>query len=286
MTTQVQLRRGDRPQNDSFIGAEAEMTVVTDDWSLRVHDGVTPGGHPVGGGGGGGGGGFPTTIFHFYFNDNNAADEPFLADGTPFTGPEMGENFEFPEEGYFALVRSGGIWNTVDPFIELDASGTTIQFNMPLVNGEEKKCAYEVIITTSIYADGTGALRDWPAGLVRYGTKVELINTVGSPPNAPKFIQDDLGASEYRMHATYRDGVDATYSAGLSDLSNNVTWTDIYYIEIRDQGAMLPHWMLYLPSNTGAHIKAMHGSIVLKRLAEPSSIYDVALEEPVPNLPT
>lgn len=52
--TQLRLRRGTSGQHNNFSGAAGEITVVTDDWSLRVHDGVTAGGHPISGGGGGG----------------------------------------------------------------------------------------------------------------------------------------------------------------------------------------------------------------------------------------
>lgn len=47
---QVQLRRGTAIQHETFIGAEGEVTVDTTNNSLRVHDGVTPGGHTVSGG--------------------------------------------------------------------------------------------------------------------------------------------------------------------------------------------------------------------------------------------
>jgi len=44
MARQVQLRRGTTAQNDKFTGAPGEVTVDTDRNTLRVHDGVTPGG--------------------------------------------------------------------------------------------------------------------------------------------------------------------------------------------------------------------------------------------------
>jgi hypothetical protein len=42
------MRRGTAAQHATFAGALAEVTVVTDDSSLRVHDGSTLGGRPVG----------------------------------------------------------------------------------------------------------------------------------------------------------------------------------------------------------------------------------------------
>lgn len=44
MSSELRLRRGSRLQHEVFVGAPQEVTVVTDDSSLRVHDGATPGG--------------------------------------------------------------------------------------------------------------------------------------------------------------------------------------------------------------------------------------------------
>ena len=54
-TTQLQLRKGNVTQHNVFTGANAEVTVVTDEsgnaLSLRLHDGTTVGGIPVAGDG-------------------------------------------------------------------------------------------------------------------------------------------------------------------------------------------------------------------------------------------
>jgi hypothetical protein len=47
MSTQVQYRRGTGAQNNSFIGALAEITVDTTNGTLRVHDGITAGGSNI-----------------------------------------------------------------------------------------------------------------------------------------------------------------------------------------------------------------------------------------------
>lgn len=44
MARQIQMRRGTSAQHNSFTGAPGEVTVDTDLNTLRVHDGVTPGG--------------------------------------------------------------------------------------------------------------------------------------------------------------------------------------------------------------------------------------------------
>ena len=43
-TKQVQLRRGSKTEHDSFTGAVGELTYVTDNKELRIHDGSTAGG--------------------------------------------------------------------------------------------------------------------------------------------------------------------------------------------------------------------------------------------------
>lgn len=48
MTTQLQIRRGSTLENDSFIGAEGEITYDIQEKNLHIHDGLTPGGKLIG----------------------------------------------------------------------------------------------------------------------------------------------------------------------------------------------------------------------------------------------
>ena len=48
MAKRVQRRRGTTTEHNSFTGAEGEITVDTTIDTLVVHDGSTPGGHPLG----------------------------------------------------------------------------------------------------------------------------------------------------------------------------------------------------------------------------------------------
>lgn len=57
MSTQLGLRGGISTACDLFTGAPKELIVDTTNWNLRLHDGVTIGGHIVGSGSGNGGGG-------------------------------------------------------------------------------------------------------------------------------------------------------------------------------------------------------------------------------------
>ncbi len=47
MSTQISRRRGTSSQHTSFVGAEGELTIDTDKNTVIVHDGSTPGGHPL-----------------------------------------------------------------------------------------------------------------------------------------------------------------------------------------------------------------------------------------------
>ena len=44
----LQFVRGNTARNNAFVGREGELTVDTTTWTLRVHDGVTPGGNALG----------------------------------------------------------------------------------------------------------------------------------------------------------------------------------------------------------------------------------------------
>ena len=48
MSKQWQIRRGTTAENDSFTGAEGELTMDTDKNQIRLHDGATQGGMPFG----------------------------------------------------------------------------------------------------------------------------------------------------------------------------------------------------------------------------------------------
>ena len=47
MARQIQLRRGNKVQNDAFTGVEGELTMVTDTKGIRLHDGSKQGGYEI-----------------------------------------------------------------------------------------------------------------------------------------------------------------------------------------------------------------------------------------------
>lgn len=42
----VRYLRGSKAANEAYVGPAGELTIDMTDWRLRVHDGVTAGGHP------------------------------------------------------------------------------------------------------------------------------------------------------------------------------------------------------------------------------------------------
>ncbi len=47
MSKQWQIRRGTSTDNNGFTGAQGELTMDTDTNALRIHDGITQGGHMI-----------------------------------------------------------------------------------------------------------------------------------------------------------------------------------------------------------------------------------------------
>lgn len=60
--TELKILRGTQAQNDVYIGADGELTADMTNFTLRLHDGVTPGGHIIGSGSSEGGGGTYTNV--------------------------------------------------------------------------------------------------------------------------------------------------------------------------------------------------------------------------------
>jgi hypothetical protein len=44
----LQLKRGEEADNDAYTGPSGEITVDTQNWMLRIHDGVNDGGAAIG----------------------------------------------------------------------------------------------------------------------------------------------------------------------------------------------------------------------------------------------
>ncbi len=47
MSKTIQWKRGNVAASSGYTGPAGEITVETGSWNIRVHDGLTPGGHPI-----------------------------------------------------------------------------------------------------------------------------------------------------------------------------------------------------------------------------------------------
>ena len=86
MATQVQLRRGTSTQNDSFTGAQGELTFDTTNKRVRIHDGATAGG--------------------FELKTENAGGDTLFADNEKAIFG-AGSDIEISSNGTSGIIRTG-----------------------------------------------------------------------------------------------------------------------------------------------------------------------------------
>ena len=133
MSTTVQFRRGTALQNQQFRGAAGEISIDMDTYQLRVHDGVTYGGHVVSGGQTAGGS--VTSI--------NASGG---STGLVFTGGPIASNGTLTLSGTLA-VASGGT-GTINP-VQTASAPLAITGSFPNTN-------VSLTGTVSVANGGTG----------------------------------------------------------------------------------------------------------------------------------
>lgn len=106
MPTTLQFRRGTTAQNNSFTGAAGELTIDSDNDSIRVHDGSTPGG-------------FETNAKQAQYAD---IAERYHADAVyePGTLVKFGGEHEITQTTEFADNRVMGIIST-DPYCVMNS---------------------------------------------------------------------------------------------------------------------------------------------------------------------
>ena len=123
MAIQLQLRKGTKVQNDAFVGAEAELTYDTDTKGLRIHDGITQGGNPVG------------TVSHCSFNtntrvqiattDQTAAKNGWLVGIISFSGTNQSLSLYINSQHVARYGFSNGAqWFAASVFIPIKAGQT------------------------------------------------------------------------------------------------------------------------------------------------------------------
>jgi hypothetical protein len=134
--TQLKILRGTDAQNNVYVGADGEVTADMTNFTLRLHDGVTPGGHIIGSGSEGGGGGGTYT---------NTTPVPTtlggVVAGTTFTNVPITQVFDqllypYQAPAFTAFTMSGSSGTPQPTILEVGATlvGETKTFNWSTSN--------------------------------------------------------------------------------------------------------------------------------------------------------
>lgn len=122
MAIQLQLRKGTKAENDSFVGVEAELTYDTTTKGIRVHDGVTVGGNII-----------DTVVF--------------------FQAPTAENNYTWVRKYASGWVEQGGIW-TGSITAEANSDGFTT-ITLPIEMADTN------YIVSFLNNGGTGTISVW-----------------------------------------------------------------------------------------------------------------------------
>lgn len=151
MPTEVKFRRGSSAANNSFTGAQGEISVDTDRDTIRVHDGVTAGGFELARADG----------------SNSAADIDSLND-VVITTAEQGNLLTYDGTNW---INSDTITNTNGNFVVERSTDTAEGTNSVL---RVKKTRTDADLATLAPAGATGSNRDGPSfGFTVAGTDGE-----------------------------------------------------------------------------------------------------------------
>jgi microcystin-dependent protein len=208
MATIVQLRRGTNAENNSFIGHAGELTVDMTNWTLRIHDNVTVGGHTITGGGSG------------------TAAGAVLLTGSTMTGP---------------LILSGDPTDPAGAATKLYVDAAAISLAMHKVDKTGDTMSGD-LRTTSTGAFGLPAgntvQRPVPAsnGLIRYNTTINAVevyvngswNSIsGSGSIRQIFTVTTTGQSLFTVTGGYASGVIDVFRNGIKQvIGTDVTASD------------------------------------------------------------
>ncbi|MGV8954787.1 MAG: hypothetical protein ACOH2M_27060 [Cypionkella sp.] len=173
MSTEIRWRRGTAAQHATFTGAVGEITVVTDDYSLRIHDGITAGGHPIAGGSGGGGvaGLFTTDLTGDYDDAERAqARENLALEGVGNSQmavytTSVNLNAAIPYDDTIPQSTEGVEILTVSLAASSPTARVRIRFDGGVVNNTNDN-----VITAALFMDSeSGARRAVPVGVPAAG---------------------------------------------------------------------------------------------------------------------
>ncbi|MEX0668482.1 MAG: hypothetical protein WD061_01960 [Candidatus Saccharimonadales bacterium] len=118
MADEIQLRGGSEAENDSFTGAQREVTVDTTNKTLRVHDGTTAGGSKL--------------ATQDYVGDNTASLTVENESGTSYTvvAADSGKVKRFTDASQVTVTLPDGLAvGTIVHLLSAGAGGLSIESN-------------------------------------------------------------------------------------------------------------------------------------------------------------
>jgi len=237
MATQVQLRRGTSTQNDSFTGAQGELTFDTTNKRVRIHDGATTGGFELKTENAGG-----DTLF----GDNDKAifgagsDLQIYHDGSDSWMNQTGTghlNISNSNDDKDIYFRSDDGSGGLTAYFYLDGSGVETRFPKNLRFDDNVKAVFGAGSDLQIYHDGSNSyIKDAGTGnLTLQGTNIEILD--GGGDRHAYFGENNAGFFYFNGSeklATTSTGIDVTGTVTADGLIVDGTSG---YVRIQDLNA-------------------------------------------------
>ena len=220
MATQVQFRRGTTSQNNAFTGAQGEFTVDTDVWTIRIHDGATPGGKVV-----------PTLSATQTFTNKT------MGSNSVWNGNAIGLNYG--GTGAALSGVAGAIVYTTGSAMALSLAGTSGQvLTSGGTSGPTWVNASALSTGTATSATTAANILGGSAGYLVYqedtdttnfitpGTEGYILKSTGAS-TPPSWVTPDLtiGTTAVAVGTTETDfdGINTFYITGTTDASSDTT---------------------------------------------------------------
>ena len=214
--TQVLLKRGTTARSLAYTGPLGEPTMDTDLNSIRIHDGVTPGGHLISGGGGGSGN---------YGNANVAAYLPTYSGNITAGNTRTGNIFT---NNYF--YANGA------PFVSSNYSNVNVASYLPTYTGNIT--AGNVLTDSYLYANGVNILTGINNSILVANSAIATLQTqVYSNANVATYLPSYAGSisgtvttstqtniTRVGTLSSLTTGGDATINGNLT-VTGNITYT-------------------------------------------------------------
>lgn len=141
----LRIKRGTTAQNNEYIGLSGELLMDTDTNTLRVHDGITPGGHVVAGGGAS----LPENIDYV----------------VEWQTPTAENNYTWYRKYASGWVEQGGVWTGSKSCGVGQEAGATV--NLPVEMQDTNYCAGAMV--SNIYLMHMGQVTNTTSIQFRFG---------------------------------------------------------------------------------------------------------------------